>query len=68
MFLDPLSEIYGHQPIFVTSTFLFSILQIPTALSPSFAGLLVTRFITGCFAGLPISNMGASAADLFPTS
>ncbi|KAF8857880.1 MFS general substrate transporter [Acephala macrosclerotiorum] len=68
MFLVPLSEICGRQPIFITSIFIFSILQIPTALSPNFTGLVVSRFITGCFAGLPISNMGASAADLFPTS
>lgn len=68
MFLAPLSEIYGRQPIFITSIFMFSILQIPTALSPTFAGLVVSRLITGCFAGLPISNIGVSAADLFLTS
>lgn len=68
MFLAPLSEIYGRQPIYLTGTFLFSILQIPAALSPTFAGVAVTRFLTGCFAGLPVSNVGASAADLYPTS
>ena len=68
MFLAPLSEIHGRQPIYLTGIFLFSILQIPSALSPTFAGVAITRFITGCFAGLPVFNVGASAADLFPTS
>lgn len=68
MFLAPLTEIYGRQPIYIIGFFLFAILQIPTALSPTFAGVAVTRFITGCFAGIPQSNVGASAADLFPTS
>lgn len=68
MFLAPLSEIYGRQPIYLTGIFLFSMLQIPAALSPTFAGVAVTKFFTGCFAGLPISNVGASAADLYPTA
>ena len=68
MFLAPLSEIYGRQPIYTTAIFLFSILQIPTALSPTFAGVATCKFLAGCFAGLPLSNVGASAADLFPTS
>lgn len=66
--LAPLSEIYGRQPVYTTSILAFAIMQIPTALSPTFAGVAVARFITGCVAGLPISNVGATAADLFPTS
>lgn len=68
MFLAPLSEIYGRQPVYTTSILAFTIMQIPTALSPTFAGVGITRFITGCVAGLPISNVGATAADLFPSS
>lgn len=68
MVLAPLSEIVGRQPVYISGIALFSLLQIPTALSPNFAGLVVTRFLTGCFAGIPISNVGASAADLYPTS
>lgn len=63
--LAPLSEIYGRQPIYIPSIFLFAILQIPSVLSPTYAGFAVTRFIVGCFAGLPLSNVGASANDLF---
>lgn len=39
-----------------------------TLLSPTYPGLIVSRFIAGYFAGLPISNVGATAADLYPTS
>lgn len=68
MFLAPLSEIYGRQPIYTTGILLFAILQIPTALSPTFAGVAIAKFLTGCVAGIPISNVGATAADLYPTS
>ncbi|KAK5026358.1 hypothetical protein LTR13_009972 [Exophiala sideris] len=68
MFLAPLSEVHGRQPVYTTGIFLFSILQIPAALSPTYAGLITARFLAGCFAGIPLSNVGASAADLFTTS
>ena len=68
MFLAPLSEVHGRQPVYTTGIFLFAILHIPAALSPTFAGLIISRFLAGCFAGIPLSNVGASAADLFPTS
>jgi len=68
MFLAPLSEVHGRQPVYTTGIFLFSVLQIPAALSPTYAGLITARFLAGCFAGIPLSNVGASAADLFTTS
>lgn len=68
MLLAPLSEVHGRQPVYTTGILLFSILQIPAALSPTYAGLIIARFLAGCFAGIPLSNVGASAADLFPTS
>jgi MFS family permease len=68
MVLAPLSEVHGRQPVYTTGIFLFSILQIPAALSPSYAGVIVSRLLAGCFAGIPLSNVGASAADLFTTS
>jgi multidrug resistance protein len=68
MFLAPLSEVHGRQPVYTTGIFLFSILQVPAALSPTYAGLITARFVAGCFAGIPLSNVGASAADLFPSS
>ena len=68
MILAPLSEVHGRQPVYTTGIFLFSILQIPAALSPTYAGVIISRFLAGCFAGIPLSNVGASAADLFPRS
>lgn len=68
MILGPLSSVYGRQPVYTSGIFLFSILQIPTALTATFTGLCLSRFAVGCFAGIPLSNVGASAADLFTTS
>ena len=68
MVLAPLSEVHGRQPVYTTGILLFSILQIPAALSPTYAGVIIARLLAGCFAGIPLSNVGASAADLFPTS
>lgn len=68
MILGPLSSVYGRQPVYTSGIFLFAILQIPSALTPNFGGLIASRFFAGCFAGLPLSNVGASAADLFTTA
>jgi MFS family permease len=68
MFLAPLSEVHGRQPVYTTGIFLFSILQVSAALSPTCAGLITARFLAGCFAAIPLSNVGASAADIFPSS
>lgn len=68
MLLAPLSEVYGRQPVYTTGIFLFSVLQIPAALSPTYAGVILARLLAGCFAGIPLSNVGASAADLFRPS
>ena len=68
MILAPLSEVYGRQPVYTSGILMFSLFQIPAALSPTYAGVIIARFIAGCFAGIPLSNVGASAADLFPTS
>ena len=68
MILAPLSEVHGRQSVYPVGILLFSILQIPAALSPTYAGVIISRLLAGCFAGIPLSNVGASAADLFPTS
>lgn len=46
---------------------MFMLLQIPSALSPTFAGVVVTRYITGVFSGIPVANAGGTAADLYPS-
>lgn len=61
----PLSELTGRKiPIF-TAYFMFGLMQIPIALSPSLAGVLVCRFIAGCFGAAPVALVTACFADFW---
>lgn len=42
---------------------MFALMQIPAALSPSLAGVLIARFLAGCFGAAPIALVSASYAD-----
>lgn len=68
MIFSPMSEnaIFGRAAIYVSTLFIFFILQIPTALSTSIAGMCVLRFISGLFASPALATGGASVADLLP--
>ncbi|KAL8798454.1 MAG: hypothetical protein Q9200_007771, partial [Gallowayella weberi] len=64
---SPLSELplIGRNPVYATTFALFTILSIPTALSKSFAGLLVLRFLQG-FLGSPcLATGGATMQDMY---
>ena len=51
--------------IYISTLFVFAILQIPTALTSNFGSLLFLRFITG-FIGSPcLATGGASLADMY---
>ncbi|PNS20096.1 hypothetical protein CAC42_5546 [Sphaceloma murrayae] len=68
LLFSPLSEIprFGRNIPYIVSFFMFVVLSVPTALSDSFAGLLVLRFLTG-FAGSPcLATGGATIQDLYP--
>lgn len=65
LFWGPLSELVGRKiPIF-TAFFIFGLLQIPIALSPTLAGVLVCRWLAGCFGAAPISMASAVFADFW---
>ncbi|KAL8700850.1 MAG: hypothetical protein Q9201_005220 [Fulgogasparrea decipioides] len=67
LFFSPLSEIpiVGRNPVYMSTFALFVILSIPTALTKSFAGLLVLRFLQG-FLGSPcLATGGASMQDMY---
>ncbi|KAL8682755.1 MAG: hypothetical protein Q9224_006746, partial [Gallowayella concinna] len=67
LLFSPLSELplIGRNPVYATTFVLFTILSIPTALSESFAGLLVLRFIQG-FLGSPcLATGGATMQDMY---
>ena len=64
MIWAPMSEIpqIGRNPIYIGTLIVFVILQIPVALAPNFATLLVFRFLTGWF-GSPVLATGMDAAS-----
>lgn len=61
----PLSELLGRKiPMFV-GFFIFAIMQIPIALSPSLTGVLVCRTIAGCCGAAPVALVTAAYADFW---
>ncbi|KAH9221510.1 major facilitator superfamily domain-containing protein [Leptodontidium sp. 2 PMI_412] len=68
MLWAPLSEMpaIGKNPPYVATFAIFVILTVPTALTDSFAGLLVLRFLLGFFGSPCLATCGASFQDMFP--
>ncbi|TKA32373.1 hypothetical protein B0A50_01479 [Salinomyces thailandicus] len=65
MILAPFSEINGRRPMFVVTGILFVLFQIVCAVTPTFAGMLVARFLVGC-AGSTFSTMvGGVVSDIY---
>ncbi|ORY69418.1 major facilitator superfamily domain-containing protein [Leucosporidium creatinivorum] len=67
LLFSPLSEIpyFGRNPWYVYVMMVFTALQVGAALTPTFAGLVVIRFLTGLLGSPILSTGGASVADLF---
>jgi DHA1 family multidrug resistance protein-like MFS transporter len=67
MLWSPLSEIpaIGRNPIYIATMAMFVILIIPAALTPTFAGLIVARFLQGFFGSPCLATGGASLGDMF---
>ena len=60
----PLSEQIGRKPVYMISFFLYTVFNIPVALSPNIGGVLVCRFLLGVFSSSALTNVGASLVDL----
>ncbi len=65
MFLAPFSEINGRRPVFVVAGGLFVIFQLTCALTPTFAGMLVARFLTGCACSTFSTMVGGVISDYY---
>ncbi|ORY08188.1 membrane transporter [Clohesyomyces aquaticus] len=63
--LAPLSETFGRRKIYLTCFAIFTLLQIPTALAPNIAFLIVVRSISGFFGSVGIANGGGTISDMF---
>ena len=68
MILSPLSEIpqFGRAPVYMVTTLIFVLVQIPTALAKNLGALLPLRFIAGFIGSPPLATGGASLADMWP--
>jgi len=65
MFAAPFSEINGRRPVFVTSGLFFVVFQIVCALTPTFAGMLVGRFLVGCASSTFSTVVGGVVSDIY---
>ncbi|KAI5481342.1 MFS general substrate transporter [Pseudohyphozyma bogoriensis] len=68
VFLAPLSEIGGRNPVYIITLALFMLFEIGCALSPNIGSRLVLRFLAGLAGSTPLSNAGGSLSDLWSTT
>jgi MFS family permease len=64
MFMSPLSEVYGRQPVLVVANLLFVCFIVGCALSQNVGELMVFRFFSGCAGGTPMTLGGGIIADV----
>ena len=65
MVLAPFSEINGRRPIFVVTGTLFVIFQLICAVTPTFAGMLISRFLVGCCSSTFSTMVGGVVSDIY---
>lgn len=65
MFLAPFSEINGRRPVFMVTGVLWVIFQVVSAVTPTFAGMCVCRFLTGCMSSTFSTMVGGVLSDIY---
>lgn len=65
LFLAPLSETFGRRKIYLVCFSVFTLLQIPSALSPNIETLIAMRTLSGLFGSVGIANGGGTISDMF---
>jgi multidrug resistance protein len=65
LFLAPMSETFGRRTIYLLNLALFTLVQIPIALAPNVATLVVFRTLSGFFGSVGVGNGGGSISDMF---
>ncbi|ETN45658.1 uncharacterized protein HMPREF1541_09490 [Cyphellophora europaea CBS 101466] len=68
LILAPFSETFGRRRVYIVCFSVFTLLQIPTALSPNVATLIAVRTISGLFGSVGIANGGGTISDMYPSS
>ncbi|OTB04269.1 hypothetical protein M426DRAFT_165762 [Hypoxylon sp. CI-4A] len=64
-FAGPLSETVGRNPTYLVSTFCYLFFVLGSALTPTFGGQVVCRFLVGLFSSATLSINGSSVRDQF---
>jgi len=65
IFAGPLSESVGRNPTYLVSTFCYLCFVLGTALTPTFGGQVVCRYLVGLFSSATLGINGASVRDQF---
>ncbi|KAI9702254.1 MAG: hypothetical protein M1820_006186 [Bogoriella megaspora] len=65
MFLAPFSEFQGRKPVFIVTGILFVITQLCCALTRTYAGMLISRFIVGCASSTFSTMVGGVVSDIY---
>ena len=61
----PLSELYGRQPVFVSTYGALALFNAGAAGAKNIQALLVLRFFGGLFGSSPLTNAGGQIADMY---
>lgn len=65
LLLAPLSELYGRRVVYIASTVVYTLFQIPQALAPNIGVMLFARIMSGIGGSTAISLLGGTLSDLF---
>ncbi|KAL9104848.1 MAG: hypothetical protein Q9163_000234 [Psora crenata] len=68
LILAPLSETFGRRMLYLVCFSIFTLSQIPTALSPNVGFLIAARTVSGFFGSVGIANGGGTISDMFRPS
>ncbi|KAK5167645.1 uncharacterized protein LTR77_007344 [Saxophila tyrrhenica] len=64
LILAPLSETFGRRSLYLICFSMFTLLQIPSALTPNIEFLIVVRTLAGFFGSVGIANGGGTISDM----
>jgi hypothetical protein len=65
LFAGPVSETVGRNPTYLLSTFFYLCFVLGSALTPTFGGQVVCRYLVGLFSSATLSINGSSVRDQF---
>lgn len=68
LFFAPMSETFGRRKIFLINLVLFTILQLPIALTKDIYSFIVLRTLSGLFGSVGVANGGGTISDMFQTN